>query len=110
MENLDCHLVRVPFESLKRAAKDRKSTVDDVSEVTSSSSITQLIAEQHLHKNVQHQRSGSTCDAMQTDGIGGGGGGASLGQQKLGGITGAALPDGQESCDAMQVHSSAAVD
>ena len=32
MENLDCHLVRVPFEALKRAAKDRKSIVDTIAE------------------------------------------------------------------------------
>ena len=32
MENLDCHLVRVPFEAIKRAAKDRKSIVDTIAE------------------------------------------------------------------------------
>jgi macrophage erythroblast attacher len=32
MEIIDAPLLRVPFESLKRAAKERKSVVDEASE------------------------------------------------------------------------------
>ncbi len=33
VEVVDAPLVRVPFESLKRAAKERKTLVDEISEV-----------------------------------------------------------------------------
>lgn len=34
--NLDSHLIRVPFETLKRSAKDRKGIVDEITQISES--------------------------------------------------------------------------
>ena len=65
-EHLDCHLVRVPFEALKRAAKERKAIVDQIRVIQEAATVASIA------KLTQAAMPGAPIpkdagDAMQTD-------------------------------------------